>query len=71
MDIMSKSRSIINFKEKLKSILNKSKTYEEFETKMDELREQIEGDYYEDTKLDMMGDIEEAGMAKLFKMPKI
>lgn len=71
MDIMSKSRGIINFKEKLKSILNKSKTYEEFETKMDELREQIEGDYYEDTKLDMMGDIEEAGMAKLFKMPKI
>jgi len=68
---MSKSRSIINFEEKLKSILNKSKTYEEFETKMDELREQIEGDYYEDTKLDMMGDIEEAGMAKLFKMPKI
>lgn len=68
---MAKSRSIINFEEKLKTILNKSKTYEEFEAEMDKLRDEVEGDYYEDTKLDMMGDIEEAGMAKLFKMPNI
>lgn len=64
------NNTLYRFSMKVKNILEKSKSFEDYINKTSELKEDIKNDYYEQSKLDILKDMQEAAIVQ-FESEKI